>query len=722
MKRRVLRIESLEDRQLLAVCAGNEALAGEFVAAPEPTAAPSGYAVGDVYVQSTIDIDGDGFIGPAELSFISHAWFASDGHENWNPVCDLDGDGFVGPGDYAVLSSCWFKTADDLPDETKSYEIYPSNISAWCLFGDQVSLISAQNGTLTLNARSGELEAVCDYIEFPENLRVTADFSSIDPTLGMKSGIELAVQESGKRYCIEIQNDRICLYYVNEANEMTLLEGAAYTFDYLQTYRVWGQIVDGQIACGVGDTTLVVANDSRLSVGQVGFYAAEGLNTFRNISVERNPDTAASPSYRVGDVIISSTMVIDGVPLDEPIISYEIRPSDISNWLLFGSDTSPITAANGILTIDAVGGPSEAVCDYGGFPDHLRVTAKFESTDPLSELRGGIELAVHDSGMRYYAEFRQNDVSLYYVDESEQMIELASCAVSLNYHQTYTIFVQLAEGRLSCGLGDQVLLTVSETRLSGGKVGFYGAGGTNVFQQIYVESDPEPLGPTPEEVNAALRADVVARMRDMATIPWIPSVDLVYYNPDYGVMFKQGVTYYGVPYSQKVRNGTPERFRSYLDENGYYIGPETYIGSDCSSAVSIAWQVVDPEIPYLGTYFMFPGRGNIVAVGEYQVTSGSHTETIVQDNGQAVMYAAYACLQPGDAVLWYKATGGHVRLISAVDPENQSVYVIEQSGASGYATPVSGNSTWRVDRRITFASLFANNYIPITHNGLVLDS
>ena len=119
-------------------------------------------------------------------------------------------------------------------------------------------------------------------------------------------------------------------------------------------------------------------------------------------------------------------------------------------------------------------------------------------------------------------------------------------------------------------------------------------------------------------------------------------VDLVYYNPDYGVMFKQGVTYYGVPYSQKVRNGTPERFRSYLDENGYYIGPETYIGSDCSSAVSIAWQVVDPEIPYLGTYFMFPGRGNIVAVGEYQVTSGSHTETIVQDNGQAVMYAAYA--------------------------------------------------------------------------------
>ncbi|MBO7708595.1 MAG: hypothetical protein J6S42_07935, partial [Thermoguttaceae bacterium] len=53
MKKRVLRFESLEDRQLLAVTAGLEAAA----ALPAPTeAAPAGYRVGDVYIASTDNV------------------------------------------------------------------------------------------------------------------------------------------------------------------------------------------------------------------------------------------------------------------------------------------------------------------------------------------------------------------------------------------------------------------------------------------------------------------------------------------------------------------------------------------------------------------------------------------------------------------------------------------------------------------------------------------
>ncbi|MBR5415479.1 MAG: hypothetical protein IK105_06040, partial [Thermoguttaceae bacterium] len=78
MKKRLLRFESLEERQLLAVTAGLE------IPLPAPTeAAPAGYAVGDVYIASTFDADGDGFIGPAEMSYMSYAWFSMDGQENW---------------------------------------------------------------------------------------------------------------------------------------------------------------------------------------------------------------------------------------------------------------------------------------------------------------------------------------------------------------------------------------------------------------------------------------------------------------------------------------------------------------------------------------------------------------------------------------------------------------------------------------------------------------
>ena len=517
MKKRVLRFESLEDRRLLAVAAGLE------TPFPEPTAAvPAGAAVGDVYIASTLDADGDGFIGPAELSYMSHAWFASDGGDRWNPASDLDGDGFVGPGDYALLSSYWFKTNDGLPESTRSYQIYPSDIGNWILFGDQVSKISARGGTLTLDAGGGGLEAVCDYDAFPENLRVTADFKTAGVSAAFQAGIELAVQESGARYCAEIQPDRACLYYVDGSGRMSLLDGAFYTFSPNETYTVWVQKSDSFLSFGVGSGTLISVSDARLSGGQVGFYASEGASVFQNIG-------------------------------------------------------------------------------------------------------------------------------------------------------------------------------------------------------IYTGDDLYDTGPTPEEENAELRAEVVAYMRSMATVKWTPAADITYYNPDYGVMFKAGQTYYGVPYSQKVRSGSYESFSSYLNADGVYTGPTgstSYIGSDCSSAVSMAWRVFDPSLSLLGTYYMFPGRGKIVAVGNYNLTSGSRTAQVVSDNGRDVMYAAYACLQPGDAVLWYKDTGGHVRLITSVDAANQCVYVIEQSGSAGYETPIAGNSTWRVDRKITFASLYDNGYIPISHSGL----
>ena len=717
MKKRVLRIESLEERQLLAVTAGLDA-----AALPAPTeAAPAGYRVGDVYVASTVDVDGDGFIGPAELSYMSYAWFGTDGSENWNPASDLDGDGFVGPGDYALLSSYWFKTNDALPENTKSYSIYPSDIQNWILYGDQISKISARGGALTIDARNGDLEAVCDYDAFSENLRVTADFKAT--TASFRGGLELAVQDSGARYYAEILPDRVFLYHVADSGKMTPLDGALFEFAANQTYTIWGQVSDGAVSFGVGENTLLSAADSRLSGGWVGFYGGGGTTVFSNISVENNPDAAAEPVNRVGDVYVDARLVENGVVLDEPVVSYEIYPSDIQNWFLFGDKVSKISAKNGVLTVDARGGALEAVCDYDAFPEDILVTAGFRSTDPTTAFQAGIELAVQDSGARYYAEFTNGGVNLYYVGGGETMTLLGSASYTFNSNRNYAVWAQRSDGRLACGVGSAALVSVKDSRLSGGEVGFYASAGLNTFQSIgvYTGDDLYDIGPTPEEENAALRAEVVAYMRSMATIQWTPAADITYYNPDYGVMFKAGRTYYGVPYSQKVRSGSYESFSSYLNSSGVYTGPTgstSYIGSDCSSAVSMAWRVFDPSLSLLGTYYMFPGRGKIVAVGEYNLTSGSRTAQVVSDNGRDVMYAAYASLQPGDAVLWYKDTGGHVRLITSVDAANQCVYVIEQSGSAGYETPIAGNSTWRVDRKITFASLYDNGYIPISHSGL----
>ncbi|MBR2693165.1 MAG: hypothetical protein IKE69_03030, partial [Thermoguttaceae bacterium] len=172
---------------------------------------------------------------------------------------------------------------------------YPSDIQNWFLFGDKVSKISAKNGVLTVDARGGALEAVCDYDAFPEDILVTAGFRSTDPTTAFQAGIELAVQDSGARYYAEFTNSGVNLYYVSEGNTFTVLASGNLTLAHNTIYSVWAQIVDGQVACGVGEDVQVVANDARLTGGLIGFYGGAGNTAFSNIRITPDPDKAAVP-------------------------------------------------------------------------------------------------------------------------------------------------------------------------------------------------------------------------------------------------------------------------------------------------------------------------------------------------------------------------------------------------------------------------------------------
>ncbi|MBQ3388387.1 MAG: dienelactone hydrolase family protein [Thermoguttaceae bacterium] len=348
MKKRVLKFESLEDRHLLAVWAGGETAAAEFaaeiadvpVAIPDPTeAAPKGYASGDVYITSIYDADGDGFIGPAELSYLSYAWFTQRGKSGYRASCDWDGDGFIGPGDYAVLSSCWFKNNDALPEISKSYEIYPSNISNWGLFGDNVSGVTARNGKLTINGDRGEVEAVCDYGDFADDLCVVADFCG---TGDFRAGMEAAVQDSGARYYAEIDSEKVTLYYVDERGEMTRLRSAYAEFSAGVTYTVWMQSAEGQVAFGIGNDTLIALDDDTLSGGYVGFSGASGTAVFSDISVMADPGRVENTP--------------DELPNAGKQILYTDSSTGLSYWLFIPSDDSARTSKGYPLMLFLHGG------------------------------------------------------------------------------------------------------------------------------------------------------------------------------------------------------------------------------------------------------------------------------------------------------------------------------------------------------------------------------
>lgn len=221
---------------------------------------------------------------------------------------------------------------------------------------------------------------------------------------------------------------------------------------------------------------------------------------------------------------------------------------------------------------------------------------------------------------------------------------------------------------------------------------------------------------------------IVLYMIAMANVCWIATRNMEYWNQKYGIVFKSGETYFGIPYSQYLRNTNLETFKR-LIKNGKYFGTSGFNhtspeGSDCSSAVSMAWQLLNKNIPYLSTYEMLPNSENpyIVKVGEYKVPEKATTSTdVINSNTKETIYEAYTKLQPGDAVVSRSRGGGHVILVREVNVKNQAIIGIDQEGVdeNGVLKGKNGKSSWKDDRRLTFAELYSKNYIPITINELV---
>ena len=179
------------------------------------------------------------------------------------------------------------------------------------------------------------------------------------------------------------------------------------------------------------------------------------------------------------------------LPIEDGILTQttcSISPSDTSNWFLFGDKISKVTARNGILNIDATSGALEAVCDYEGFEDDIRVSADFRGSGAFN---AGIELAVQPSGARYYAEIRGDAVSLYYIDEGENFTLLHSVGCTFAAGKSYSVWMHLTDGQLACGVGGETLIAMTETRVSGGYVGFYASSGIGAFSNISVTFNTE---------------------------------------------------------------------------------------------------------------------------------------------------------------------------------------------------------------------------------------
>ncbi len=261
------------------------------------------------------------------------------------------------------------------------------------------------------------------------------------------------------------------------------------------------------------------------------------------------------------------------------------------------------------------------------------------------------------------------------------------------------------------------------------------------------------------------RRDIAeAYMRHMMGALWESKEDIIYSykpssigvkhdDPGYVVHLKAGTLYAGMPYTHGSGGG--DSFFSYgtPDENGIYqmsglttellsgaSGTKTNnmarLSNDCADAVYWAWSRVGTSFSFTLTVNMTAERG-CLPVGDYKTEENTYKKTreLVKENGESVMFAAYAQLQKADAVVSFNGEG-HAMMIASVnlvknggviDPEASYVLVHEQFTKNyreglTYTDEKTGRTVYclgGVDRKYTFRDLMKKGYVPVTIKELV---
>ena len=272
----------------------------------------------------------------------------------------------------------------------------------------------------------------------------------------------------------------------------------------------------------------------------------------------------------------------------------------------------------------------------------------------------------------------------------------------------------------------------------------------------------EPL--TAEELILQERRDIVeAYMRQQATILWRSEEDVLYtltsnVLPEESDESKQiqivaGRIYQGMPYGYST--GTTSILTEFAtgepDSNGIYTlsgltwenlsgyHKSARIGNDCSSAVALAWSQIGASITAKTTEFMCQDYG-FLPVGDYEVIPSTNepTTAVIALNGAEKMFAAYAQLQKGDALVRRATGSGHAAMVVDVEVVYQEdgtidfmrsyVTILEQTSTraknstASYNHEVTGEPVYEictVDGEWSFSYLLKKAYLPITCKELI---
>ncbi len=239
------------------------------------------------------------------------------------------------------------------------------------------------------------------------------------------------------------------------------------------------------------------------------------------------------------------------------------------------------------------------------------------------------------------------------------------------------------------------------------------------------------------ELPENFREAAVEQMRKQAAIQWTPEYTFTYGNKfdnwGYEKTYEAGKTYTGLPYG--ALNSNMSEFQKYLDEHrGRYatISDDGYykvMGTQCNTALNLSYQLFYPKACEDSGGYMpsYPDKFIGVKLGDIVVPEGvKKTLDICAANDEQAIYESYALADKGDPIMgkndetWVT----HVRMVAEkavvvrgangkVNPNRSYLVCVEQTD-SWDKTRTDINTTWWMDHKYTFSSLYQAGWIAVS--------
>lgn len=224
------------------------------------------------------------------------------------------------------------------------------------------------------------------------------------------------------------------------------------------------------------------------------------------------------------------------------------------------------------------------------------------------------------------------------------------------------------------------------------------------------------------------------------TFQWTPNETMTYTIASYGIpnTFNKGTLYQGLPYVTDATGNLYIAMDYYNSETGVLDVASKggnalaeIIGNQCSFGSSWGWARACNTLTSTYTNTINEAHGWI-KLGNYEYLTNESdkletTKVSCMNNGEQVMYQAYALFQPADGMVTYNSAG-HVRMVSSkatvvkkangtIDGKKSFVYYVDQGSSlensvlpDGTVAQIQGD----VDVKVSFSDLYKDGYLPFT--------